>query len=453
MRYKVLIVDDEESIVELLSEIAISLDLTVIMASNGQEAVNKAFTEHPDLIFMDIYMPIMDGLQALETIKEAMNDMLIVLITAFGTVDIAIKAIQKGAFEYLVKPSDVSEIREVFRKAISVIENRNSEIEYKPSQNIVGISADMQNIFKTVSKIAKTDASVLITGESGSGKQLVAETIHRLSNRKDKPFIQTDCGSIPDTLLESELFGHVKGAFTGAVESKTGRFELANNGTIFLDEIGELPYMAQAKLLRVLQEKEIVKLGGSKHVKLDVRVVAATNRDLAKMVENKTFRLDLYHRLRVIHIYVPPLRERIADIPLLIDHFVNFFAEKHGKRLPKVSDMFYKWAVNNRWEGNTRELKNLIERMVLLQDGVIDVNNFAHTELIIAQENIDSLKDLFIDGLLDMGDLKQIMSLIEKNVIDAALKKGNQNRSNTAKMLGISRRSLQYKLKEGNEPE
>ncbi len=331
MPYKVLIADDEKNIVDLLQEIALQLGLEVVTAFDGRQALN-VFEEHkPDFVLMDISMPVMGGMQAMELMKQINADCPVILITAFGTVDIAIEAIQNGAFEYIVKPSSLSEIREVIDKVTSYLTIIREQV--LPPQNtkkLVGVSASMQNIFKTAAKIAKTDATVLITGESGNGKQIIAETIHNLSSRQGK-FVQINCGSIPENLMESELFGFNKGAFSGAVTSKKGRFELSHKGSLFLDEIGELPKSMQSKLLHAIQERVITPIGAPDSIPLDLRIIAATNRNLDDMVNKGLFRLDLYHRLKVIHIHVPPLRERKDDIEPLINHFISMLAKKYNK--------------------------------------------------------------------------------------------------------------------------
>ncbi len=450
MPYKVLIADDEKNIVDLLQEIAIKLGLEVVTAFDGRQALN-VFEEHkPDFVLMDISMPVMGGMQAMELMKQINAECPVILITAFGTVDIAIEAIQNGAFEYIVKPSSLSEIREVIDKVTSYLTIiREQVILPQNTKKLVGVSASMQNIFKTAAKIAKTDATVLITGESGNGKQIIAETIHSLSSRQGK-FVQINCGSIPENLMESELFGFNKGAFSGAVTSKKGRFELSHKGTLFLDEIGELPKSMQSKLLHAIQERVITPIGAPDSIPLDLRIIAATNRNLDDMVNKGLFRLDLYHRLKVIHIHVPPLRERKDDIEPLINHFISMLAKKYNKPVHTIDKQVLQWCKNYSWPGNIRELKNLIERMILLDNSITYENIFAqHMHNSSQADGVYSLNTL-IEQLLKEKDFTQIIKFFEKSVIEYTLLKYGGNRSQCSKHLGISRRSLLYKIKEYN---
>lgn len=450
MPYKVLIADDEKNIVDLLQEIAVQLGLEVVTAFDGRQALN-VFEEHkPDFVLMDISMPVMGGMQAMELMKQINADCPVILITAFGTVDIAIEAIQNGAFEYIVKPSSLSEIREVIDKVTSYLTIiREQVLLPQNTKKLVGVSASMQNIFKTAAKIAKTDATVLITGESGNGKQIIAETIHNLSNRQGR-FVQINCGSIPESLMESELFGFNKGSFSGAVTSKKGRFELSHKGTLFLDEIGELPKSMQSKLLHAIQERVITPIGAPDSIPLDLRIIAATNRNLDDMVNKGLFRLDLYHRLKVIHIHVPPLRERKDDIEPLINHFISMLAKKCNKPVHTIDKQVLQWCKNYSWPGNIRELKNLIERMILLDNSITYENIFAqHMHNSSQYDGVYSLNTL-IEQLLKEKDFTSIIKYFEKSVIEYTLLKYGGNRSQCSKHLGISRRSLLYKLKEYN---
>lgn len=450
MPYKVLIADDEKNIVDLLQEIAVQLGLEVVTAFDGRQALN-VFEEHkPDFVLMDISMPVMGGMQAMELMKQINADCPVILITAFGTVDIAIEAIQNGAFEYIVKPSSLSEIREVIDKVTSYLTIiREQVLLPQNTKKLVGVSASMQNIFKTAAKIAKTDATVLITGESGNGKQIIAETIHNLSNRQGR-FVQINCGSIPESLMESELFGFNKGSFSGAVTSKKGRFELSHKGTLFLDEIGELPKSMQSKLLHAIQERVITPIGAPDSIPLDLRIIAATNRNLDDMVNKGLFRLDLYHRLKVIHIHVPPLRERKDDIEQLINHFISMLAKKYNKPVHTIDKQVLQWCKNYSWPGNIRELKNLIERMILLDNSITYENIFAqHMHNSSQYDGVYSLNTL-IEQLLKEKDFTSIIKYFEKSVIEYTLLKYGGNRSQCSKHLGISRRSLLYKLKEYN---
>lgn len=450
MSYKVLIADDEKNIVDLLQEIAMQLGLEVVTAFDGRQALD-VFEEHkPDFVLMDISMPVMGGMQAMELMKQINADCPVILITAFGTVDIAIEAIQNGAFEYIVKPSSLSEIREVIYKVTSYLTIiKDKSLLPQNTTKLVGVSASMQNIFKTVAKIAKTDATVLITGESGNGKQIIAETIHNLSNRQGK-FVQINCGSIPENLMESELFGFNKGAFSGAVTSKKGRFELSHKGTLFLDEIGELPKSMQSKLLYAIQERVITPIGSPDSIPLDLRIIAATNRNLDDMVNDGLFRLDLYHRLKVIHIHVPPLRERKDDIEPLINHFISIFAKKYNRPVYNIDKKALQLCKNYSWPGNIRELKNLIERMTLLDNSITYENIFAQYMHNNSQTDTDCSLNIVIEQLLRDKDFTSIIKYFEKSVIEYALLKYGGNRSQCSKYLGISRRNLLYKMKEYN---
>ena len=450
MSYKVLIADDEKNIVDLLQEIAIQLGLEVVTAFDGRQALNVFEEQMPDFVLMDISMPVMGGMQAMELMKQINAGCPIILITAFGTVDIAIEAIQNGAFEYIVKPSSLSEIREVIDKVTSYLTIiREQVLLPQNTKKLVGVSASMQNIFKTAAKIAKTDATVLITGESGNGKQIIAETIHKLSSRQGR-FVQINCGSIPENLMESEIFGFNKGAFSGAVTSKKGRFELSHKGSLFLDEIGELPKSMQSKLLHAIQERVITPIGAPDSIPLDLRIIAATNRNLDDMVNKGLFRLDLYHRLKVIHIHVPPLRERKDDIEPLINHFISMFAKKYNKPFHTIDKQVLQWFKNYSWPGNIRELKNLIERMILLDNSITYENIFAQNMHNSSQADGAYSLNMLIEQLLKEKDFTSIIKYFEKSVIEYTLLKYGGNRSQCSKHLGISRRNLLYKIKEYN---
>ncbi len=450
MSYKVLIVDDEENIVDLLKEIALQQGLEVVTAFDGQQALKVFEKSMPDFVLMDISMPKMGGMQAMELMKQINTNCPIILITAFGTVDIAIEAIQNGAFEYIVKPSSLQEIREIIVKVtsyLSIINNKEELLE--DTNRLIGVSGSMQNIFKTVAKIAKTDATVLITGESGNGKQIIAETIHNLSGRSGR-FIQVNCGSIPENLMESELFGYSKGAFSGAICAHKGKFELSDKGSIFLDEMGELPKNMQSKLLYTIQERTITPIGTPNSIPLDLRVITATNKNLEEMVEKDLFRLDLYHRLKVIHIHVPPLRERKDDIEPLINHFIKIFSKKYDKPAYTIDKNSLEWCKNYYWPGNIRELKNFIERMVLLDNSISRENNFAQYMQDNSHNGSAESFNALLEQLLENNDFTSIIKYFEKNVIEHALLKYNGNRSICSKKLNISRRNLLYKIKEYN---
>ncbi len=443
---RVLVVDDELSVRRLIQEVVRKAGYSVFLAENGREAVEKARQVKPAVIVMDIKMPVMNGMEAFEIIRGEQPHTAVILMTAHGTVDTAVEAMKNGAFDYLVKPYNVAELRIILERAFQ-LQNLRDEVtalrtevqdKYKLG-NIIGTSAVMQEVYKKIGRVAPTNATVLITGESGSGKELVAKIVHNNSLRRDGPFIKVNCGALPEGLLESELFGYEKGAFTGAVARKPGRFELADRGTIFFDEVGELTPALQVKLLGVLQEREFERVGGTETIKVDVRIIAATNRDLEAMVRSGFFREDLYYRLKVVPIHVPPLRERAEDIPLLVDYYLRHFAAEAHREPPIVTAEAAELLKRHRWPGNVRELANALERAVIMSSGVIGVQD---------------LPGLAGDGdqpqvaIPHAGTLRDIMHRVEKQVIARALKACGGNRGKTAQALDISRRALQYKIDE-----
>ena len=444
MKAKVLVVDDELHVRRLLQEIVKKAGYDVISAENGLEALEEARREQPAVIIMDIRMPVMDGMEAFGLIHSEMPEIAIILLTAHGTVDTAVEAMQKGAFDYLVKPSNVNEVRVVLERAMQmrrlreeVTALRQTVDENRPVNPIIGKTPVMQQVYKTIGKVAKTNATVLLTGESGSGKGLIARTIHNNSLRSTGPFIEVNCGAIPEGLMESELFGYERGAFTGAATRKLGRFDLANQGTLFLDEVGELSLPLQVKLLRVLQVKEYERVGGTETIQADVRIIAATNRDLEAMVKNGQFREDLFYRLKVVPISVPPLRERREDIPDFIDHYIRRYAAEMHQDVPCISPEAVKQLKAYDWPGNVRELANVIERSVIMSSGVIGVEDLP----VLSQTKKHTPIELPLSGTL-----KEILRMVEKEVISRALKQNNGNKVKTAQALDISRRALLYKL-------
>jgi two-component system response regulator AtoC len=442
----VLVVDDKITVRRLLHDVATKEGYEVYTAENGRQAVEIAKEKKPSVIIMDIRMPELDGLEAFKLIHEDSPEIPVILMTAFGTVDIALQAMKMGAFDYLMKPSNVSELRLMLARAIQMRGMREeltalrNELQNKYQiDNIIGKSIAVQTVYKIVGRVSQTNATVLITGESGSGKELIAKTIHNNSLRRDGPFIKVNCGALPEGLMESEMFGYEKGAFTGAVARKLGRFELANKGTIFLDEIGELPPSLQVKLLRVLQEREFERVGGTETIKVDVRILAATNRNLEELVKQGTFRDDLYYRLKVVPIHVPPLRERPEDIPLFVDYFIRRVADEAHMEVPLVTAEAMNLLNSYTWPGNVRELANVLERAVILSQGIIDAPDLPG--LISANESSSVT-------VPEAGSLKDMMAKVEKQIITSALKKHNGNRVKTAQALDISRRSLLYKIEE-----
>lgn len=447
LKNKILVIDDEKSMLEFLSIMLAKDGFSVATSGKGQEGINMFKNAHFDLVIVDIKMPEISGIDVLKSIRSYDTSAVVLMITAYASVDTAIEAMKLGAFDYITKPFEIENIRVIIRKALQqrklLDENINLKEQLKAEygfENIIGNSLPIRDVFDKVKKISRTDATVLLYGETGTGKELFARAIHYSSHRKSEPFISVDCGALTETLLESELFGHVKGAFTGAIEHKKGLFETADGGTIFLDEVGVASPQIQTKLLRVLQEHEIKRVGGNKNIKVDVRVIAATNTDLEQQIKDGKFREDLFYRLSVIPITLPPLRERIDDIPLLVSHFLKKYARKAGskgkKMLPEVVQLLMKYN----WPGNIRELENVIERAVVLEEGDT-----------IAMESLpDKLREqeIEIDGdCLIAEGLKNTINQTERNIILKAFKECAGNQYQTAKKLKVSRQNLQYKLK------
>lgn len=429
-----LVVDDEKSQRLLAKAVMEEAGWIVLEARDGLEALEILNQENVQVVLADIRMPKLNGLELLERIQRFDPYLPVILLTAFGTVDLAVEAMKKGAFDFLTKPTDIEELKDTLNKAYSYF--LASSGKYSPGLHdkleIIGQSQAINNLIQLIEQVAPSEANILITGESGTGKELVANAIHQLSLRSKEPLIKVNCASLPDNLLESELFGYVKGAFTGAYKDKPGRFLLAHKGTLFLDEIGELPLNLQAKLLRALQEKTIEPLGALHTIPVDVRFICATNRDLREEVAKGNFREDLFFRINVLEINIPPLRERKEDIPLLINHFLKKLGQKNRKKIKKVSPDFLSALNNYDWPGNVRELENVLERAIILcPTDTLDVNQLPPHLLPIKnqpkiQENIEEA---------------------EKKAILEALEANNGHREKTAQALGISRRTLQYKLK------
>lgn len=443
---KVLIADDELYVRRLLWEVAKKAGYEPILAENGLEALEKALQLQPAVIILDIQMPVMDGMETFTRIRSLLPESRIILLTAHGTVETTLEAMKQGAFDYLVKPADVSEIRRAMDQAF---QTRRLAVDRAPGQSgqpgdrrtaVIGKSPAIREILKAIGKIAGTNATVLLTGESGSGKEVFASMIHENSSRAGGPFIKVNCGAMPEGLMESEFFGYEKGAFTGAVGRKPGRFELADQGTLLLDEIGELPPGLQVKLLRVMQEREFERVGGTEIIQTNVRIIAATNRDLRGMVSRGEFREDLYYRLNVVPLHIPPLRERREDIPLLVEHFVSRFAHELARPMPVLTPEAMDYLRRYAWPGNVRELANTLERAVVLAQGVIQEKDL----LPLAAEGA-ATRRLSIDA---SGTLKEILHRAERSVIAHALQINGGNRLKTAEMLGISRRALFYKIDE-----
>jgi two-component system response regulator AtoC len=447
---RVLIVDDEENFRHMLSVILVKEGYEVETAPNGDEALKKVIASPFDQVLCDIRMPRMDGLEFLREMRKKGAEVITIMMSAYGTVDIAIEAMKLGAYDYISKPFKPDEIILTLRKAEEREQLRREnqllrkEIAREYSfENIVSKNEKMQKIFDVIKKVAQYRSTVLITGESGTGKELVARALHYNSERSQNPFMPVNCGAIPENLLESELFGHVKGAFTDAIRTKKGLFEEADGGTLFLDEIGELPGQLQVKLLRVLQDGEIRKIGESKSIQIDVRIVAATVKDLQKEVNEGRFREDLFYRLNVLPIHIPPLRERKEDIPLLIKHFIGKYNQILNKNVADIDHSGLEALMNYKWYGNVRELENTIERAIVLCD-----RNYIQLEnLPVEIQNFkeESQPEPMPD---EEYSIKKASKSLEMNLIKKALSKTKGNHTHAARLLEISHRALLYKIKE-----
>tara|TARA_B100000963_G_C22622943_1_gene670859 strand:+ start:1583 stop:2749 length:1167 start_codon:yes stop_codon:yes gene_type:complete len=371
---RILIIEDESAIRRVLSKILSEEDKSheIFEAENGIDGINILKKNSVDLIISDIKMPKVDGIEVLEYTQKNIPETPIIMISGHGDLEVAVESMKKGAYDYISKPPDLNRLLTTVRNALDrkqlVVENKLLKKKISKSFEMIGKSKSIDNIKNLIDKVAETDAKILVNGPNGSGKELVAKSIHNLSNRAHQPLIEVNCAAIPSELIESELFGHVKGSFTGAIKDKVGKFEAAQNGTIFLDEIGDMSLSAQAKVLRVLQDNCIQKVGGGKDIKIDVRVIAATNKDLKKEISDGKFREDLYHRLAVIIIDVPPLNSRIDDIPLLIEHFSKNIAQNQGNEVKTFSKKAISLLKKYDWSGNVRELRNVIERLIILGD-------------------------------------------------------------------------------------
>jgi two-component system response regulator AtoC len=458
-RKQVLIVDDEPNLRKILSAQLSRDGYDVMTAEDGERGLALLKEHHIDLVITDLKMPKVDGMTLLKRALEEEPDLPIVLITAHGTIDTAVEALKSGAFDFVTKPFDKDEVRQIVGKALRTRELRGADATSVPTGGavrfgIIGDSQGIADLYAVLERVADTPTTVLITGESGTGKELVARALHEHSGRKDKPFIKVNCAAIPKELIESELFGYERGAFTGAVSSKPGRFELANGGTLFLDEIGEIPIEMQVKLLRALQESEFERVGGIKTIRIDVRLVAATNRELKKLIANGTFREDLFYRLNVVPIRLPALRERTGDIPLLVEHFLVKFNERLKKRVEGVEAEAMETLVAYPWPGNIRELENVIERAVLF----CDTQKLRASDLppeirgIPAMANVSLSEADLQAALAGEGGLKEhvkvAMSRLEKELVSRALQQTTGNVTHAARLLKISRKGLQLKMKE-----
>lgn len=443
MKPVILVVDDEEGIRETLSEILEDEGYQVITASTGEEAINIFKTESPDLVFLDIWLPGMDGIETLKEIKNLRREVPVIMISGHGTIEIAIKAIQMGACDFIEKPLSLDRIVVSSNKALALgkLERENRELKENLNRRwrLIGESEKMRSLRSQIEIAARSSSRVLITGESGSGKELVARLLHGLSNRASKPFIEVNCAAIPQELIESEMFGHEKGSFTGAFERKKGKFELADGGTLFLDEIGDMSLQTQAKVLRVIETQEFQRVGGNANIKVDVRIIAATNKDLPTEVRKGTFREDLFFRLNVIPISVPPLRERKEDIPLLVDYFIKTISEEYGQRPKEITPEAIRRLQNHEWPGNVRELRNTLERLLIMTQSAV-----------ITEKDINLGDGVEMASYFSYRTLKEARDAFERDFIMKKLKENNWNISKTAEQLDIERSNLHRKIKTYN---
>ncbi len=452
MKPRILVIDDEESIREFLDIMLKKEGYDVTLAEDGQVAIDMIKKRAFDLIISDLQMPNLTGTEVLEYVKNNCPDTLFIIITAFGTTESAVEIMKMGAYDYITKPFKIDEVRINIKHALRSknleIENRNLKKELNKEysfKNLVGNSDEMHKIYDLIERVSQSPTNVLIIGESGTGKEMVAKAIHYSGPLKENPFVTVNCGAIPENLIESEMFGHKKGAFTGAVSDKLGLFEVANSGTLFLDEVGELPLNIQVKLLRAIQERTIRRIGATEDIKINVRIIAATNRNLEEMVRSGQFREDLYYRLNVILIKTPPLRNRSVDIPTLAHHFLKKYNERLNKSISGISDEAMSTLKSYQYPGNVRELENIIERTVALEGGSVilpeSLPPFVNTS---SGRKIASSHEIEItnEGI----DLEKIIGQIEKELLIKAIHKSSGVKKKAAKLLNITFRSMRYRV-------
>jgi len=443
---RILIIDDEKSILDLLSVVFKKEGYKVETALSAKAALDFISNDDFDLILTDIKLPQMSGMKILKHIKDKDPEMPVVMITAYGTIKQAVEALKMGALDYVVKPFNMEELKIIVAQGLekrriqaeNVLLKRELKEKYG-LENMVGKSKAMREIYSLIEKIAGTDSTVLISGESGTGKEIAARAIHHQSARKGKSFVSINCGALPENLLESELFGHVKGSFTGAIANKKGMFEIAEKGTLFLDEVGEMSPWTQVKLLRTLQDKRIRRVGGTEEIPVDARIIAATNQDLKKRIEEGKFREDLFYRLNVISLEIPPLRNRKEDIPVLISHFLKKYCARMGRKMKRIPPRVMKIFESYSWPGNVRELENTIERIIAIEERETITESSLPEELLKPQNEVER------DFELKPGfDLNATIDEISRNFVQQALRRANGNLKDTAELLGINYRSLRY---------
>ncbi|SNB45309.1 sigma-54 dependent transcriptional regulator [Geobacter sp. DSM 9736] len=474
MKPKLLILDDDTAILQMLKAVFSGDDLELILESDSDSALKRVITEHPNAAIFDIGLPVKSGIEVLREAKKMDPALSVIVATGNKTTQNAIEAMRHGAYDYVTKPFDLKKLKTLVSKAVECnllnrkvrfTKDREQLTEYSAEEDImIGSSPEMIEIWKMVGKVADSDATILIQGESGTGKELLARAIYDNSRRRNRPFLAVNCAAMPESLLESELFGHEKGAFTDAHSRRIGKFEQCNGGTIFLDEIGEMSMANQGKLLRVLENQEFERVGGNETIKVDVRVIAATNRTLVNSIKEKTFRMDLFYRLRVVSFYLPPLRERVEDIPLMVDLFIRKFSTKYGKKIKGIAPDALDMLIAHPWEGNIRELKNVINSATVFCKGDIlmpdDFESFLQAKAGFKEVDLDSagedyyavfwnmLEPVF-DGICmkNKGAIYEHINMgLEKALIHMAMEKSNNNQVLAAKLLGISRNTLRDRL-------
>jgi len=452
---KILIIEDNDTMREGMVAIIKKMNHECEGASNGQKGLQSLVENAFDLVVTDYKMDVIDGLELLKQVKKKYSSTEVMMITAYGTIELAVEAMKLGAVDFITKPFSHEEFKLKIERILDRIKERQ-ELARLSEENIflrdeleeqfnygeiIGKSKPMQEVYRTLEKVAPTDSSVMIYGESGTGKELIARAIHKLSSRKEKPFIRVNCGALVETLLESELFGHEQGAFSGAVKRKKGRFELAHQGSIFLDEIGDISANMQLKLLRVLQEKEFERVGGEETIQVDVRIMAATNKNISELVQQDKFREDLYYRLHIIPIYLPPLRERNDDIPLLVNHFLKKLTNELNKPAKQITESAMERLISYHWPGNIRELENVLERAVVLCDReYIDIKDLPILNSVTSEKLPSDVLDRF---RLNLNDT---LAAVETQLIERAMNETGGNKSQAAKLLGIQTSLLYYKL-------
>jgi two-component system response regulator AtoC len=439
---RILVVDDEAAVRSGIAQVLSRPDQTVVEAADGAQALEQLARQNFDLVLLDIKLPDIDGVQLLKRLRQDFPESVVIMITGYPTIQGAVECIRRGALDYLVKPFRIKELEAVVQQAWDHLAQQTSRAAPEPEADqglgldfIIGESPAIKRVFNKIRRAAPSDSTVLLTGESGTGKELVARAIHLLSPRADQEFVPVDCSALVESLLESELFGHVKGSFTGALQTKHGLFELANHGTFFFDEVSNLSLNIQAKLLRVIQEREFMKVGSQKRIKLDIRIIASSNRDLLEAIKAGTFREDLYYRLSVIPIHLPPLRERTGDIPLLVYHFLRKYSQKGPREVTGISHRALKLLTDYAWPGNVRELEHTVERIVILEDGAT-----------IQPEHLPSFISPRQGEFQDFSDESFSLEELEKRYIRFILRRTKGRRQEAARILGINRKTLSHKI-------